>query len=185
MNTDKTEQNTRARSAVSDMIFTAMFAALIAVCSLISIPVGTVPVTLQTFAVCLAAAMLGFRRGTLSVLVYILLGAVGLPVFSGMKGGAGVLAGPTGGYIIGFILTAVTVGIAADRWGRRVFPLAVSMVIGVLLCYAVGTAWFVTVTGTDFVGALSLCVVPFLLPDALKIALAVLLANRLDKAVRL
>ena len=185
MNENKTEQNTRSRSAVLDMIFTAMFAALIAVCSLISIPVGTVPVTLQTFAVCLAAAMLGFKRGTLSVLVYILLGAVGVPVFAGMKGGIGVLAGPTGGYIIGFILTAVTVGIAADRWGRRVLPLAVSMIIGVLLCYVVGTVWFVIVTGTDLIGALTLCVAPFLLPDALKIALAVLLANRLDKAVRL
>lgn len=185
MNDNNTGRKSRPRSAVTDMIFTAMFAALIAVCSLISIPVGTVPVTLQTFAVCLAAAMLGFKRGTLSVLVYILLGAVGLPIFAGMKGGAGVLAGPTGGYIIGFILTALTVGIAADRWGRRVLPLALSMVIGVLLCYAAGTIWFTVVTGTDFIGALTLCVVPFLLPDALKIALAVLLANRLDKAVRL
>ena len=185
MGTNDRSKNSRAHNAVLDMVFTAMFAALIAVCSLISIPVGTVPVTLQTFAVCLAAAMLGFKRGTLSVLVYILLGAVGLPVFAGIKGGIGVLSGPTGGYIIGFILTAVTVGIAADRWGRRVLPMAVAMVIGVLLCYAVGTVWFVIVTGTDIVGALTLCVVPFLLPDALKIALAVLLANRLDKAVRL
>ena len=174
-----------AKTAVFDLVMTAMFSALIAVCSIISIPVGTVPVTLQTFAVCLAAAMLGFKRGTLSVLVYILLGAVGAPVFAGMKGGVGVLAGPTGGYIIGFILTAVTVGMAADRWGRRILPMALSMVTGVLLCYAVGTVWFVIVTGTDLFGALTLCVVPFLLPDALKIVLAVLLANRLDKAVRL
>lgn len=167
------------------MVMTAMFAALIAVCSIISIPVGTVPVTLQTFAVCLAAAMLGWKRGTLSVLVYILLGAVGAPVFAGMKGGVGVLAGPTGGYILGFLLTALTVGYAADWWGRRFLPLIVSMSVGVILCYTVGTVWFTVVTATSVGESLLLCVVPFILPDAVKLALAALLANRLDKAVRL
>lgn len=167
------------------MVFVAMFAALTAVCSVISIPVGQVPVTLQTFAVCLSAAMLGWKRGMLSVLIYILLGAVGLPVFAGLKGGFGVLAGPTGGYIVGFLLTALIIGVAAERWDRKALPLTAAMIIGVLVCYAVGTVWFMLVTHMHVGESLLLCVAPFLLPDAVKIAAAVLLSNRLTKVVRL
>lgn len=166
------------------MVFVAMFAALTAVCSIISIPIGEVPVTLQTFAVCLSAALLGWKRGTLSVLIYILLGAVGVPVFAGMKGGVGVLAGPTGGYIIGFLLTAFIIGFAAQRWERKALPLTLAMILGVLLCCTVGTIWFMVITKMHLGESLLLCVVPFLLPDAVKIAAAVLLSNRLTKAVR-
>lgn len=177
--------NNKPRTAVKDMVFTAMFAALIAVCSIISIPIGEVPVTLQTFAVCLTAAMLGWKRGTLAVFIYILLGAIGVPVFAGMSGGIGILAGPTGGYIIGFILTSLIVGFAADRWARKALSLAITMVAGVLACYVTGTIWFMVVTGMGLVESLMLCVVPFLLFDAAKIALAVLLSNRLSKVVNL
>ena len=178
-------ENNKPRTAVKDMVFTAMFAALIAVCSIISIPIGEVPVTLQTFAICLTAAMLGWKRGTLAVFIYILLGAIGVPVFAGMSGGIGILAGPTGGYIIGFILTSLIVGFAADRRGRKALPLAIAMVAGVLACYVTGTIWFMVVTGMGLVESLMLCVVPFLLFDAAKIALAVLLSNRLSKVVNL
>lgn len=181
----KSHDNNKPRTAVKDMVFTAMFAALIAVCSIISIPIGEVPVTLQTFAVCLTAAMLGWKRGTLAVFIYILLGAIGVPVFAGMSGGIGILAGPTGGYIIGFILTSLIVGFAADRWARKALPLAIAMVAGVLACYVTGTIWFMVVTGMGLVESLMLCVVPFLLFDAAKIALAVLLSNRLSKVVNL
>lgn len=177
--------NNKPRTAVKDMVFTAMFAALIAVCSIISIPIGEVPVTLQTFAICLTAAMLGWKRGTLAVFIYILLGAIGVPVFAGMSGGIGILAGPTGGYIIGFILTSLIVGFAADPWARKALPLAIAMVAGVLACYVTGTIWFMVVTGMGLVESLMLCVVPFLLFDAAKIALAVLLSNRLSKVVNL
>lgn len=180
-----THEEKRSRFAVKELVFTAMFAALIAVCSILSVPVGEVPVTLQTFAVCLSAAMLGHKRGTLSVLIYILLGAVGVPVFAGMKGGVGVLAGPTGGYIAGFLLTAFIVGIAAGKWRRRALPLTLSMVIGVLACYAVGTAWFMLITKMNVGESLALCVLPFLIPDAVKIAAAVVLSNRLSKVVKL
>lgn len=175
----------KSRFSVKDMVFTAMFAALIAVCSLLSIPVGEVPVTLQTFAVCLSAAMLGWKRGTLSVLIYILLGAVGIPIFAGMKGGFGVLAGPTGGYIVGFLLTALIIGVTADKSGRRALPLTLSMILGVLACYAVGTVWFMVVTKMHIGESLMLCVVPFLIPDAVKLAAAVLLTDRLMKVVKL
>ena len=175
----------RSRTAVKDLVLTAMFSALIAVCSIISIPVGQVPVTLQTFAVSFAAAMLGWKRGTLSVLVYILLGAVGLPVFAGLKGGVGVLAGPTGGYIVGFILTAFVIGYIAEKSERKALPLSAAMIAGVLLCYAVGTVWFMVVTHTGLAASLMLCVVPFLLFDAVKIAAAVLLSNRLTKIINI
>ena len=177
-------QSQKSRTAVKDLVFTAMFAAIIAVCSILSVPIGTVPVTLQTFAVCLSAAVLGWKRGTLSVLIYILLGVAGVPVFAGMKGGIGVLAGPTGGYIIGFLLTAFIIGLAAEKTSRRALPLILSMAGGVLLCYAVGTVWFMTVTGRGIAEALMLCVVPFLLFDAAKIALAALLSNRLSRFIK-
>lgn len=179
------KQNRRSHSAVLDMVFTAVFAAVIAVCSILSIPVGEVPVTLQTFAVCLTAALLGWKRGTLAVLVYVLLGAVGLPVFAGMSGGVGILAGPTGGYILGFIPAALIIGLAADRFDRRAVPLIFAMVAGVLVCYAVGTVWFMVVTHMGLVESLMMCVVPFLIPDAVKIAVAMILSNRLSKVVRL
>ena len=185
MSAQTQDKNNKTRSAVLDLVLTAVFAAIIAVCSIISIPVGEVPVTLQTFAVCLAAAMLGFRRGTLSVLIYVLLGAVGVPVFAGMTGGIGILSGPTGGYIIGFIPAAVIIGLAADRFQRKALPLAIAMVIGVLVCYAVGTVWFMVVMKWGIVETLMVCVVPFLIPDAVKIAVAVLLSNRLSKAIKL
>lgn len=179
------KQKNSSKNAVKDLVFTAMFAALIAVCSILSIPIGEVPITLQTFAVCLAAAMLGWKRGTLSVLIYVLLGAVGVPVFAGMTGGVGILAGPTGGYIIGFIPAAIIIGLAADKWERKALPLIVAMVLGVLVCYLIGTIWFMVVTGMGIGESLMLCVVPFLIPDGVKIALAMILSNRLSKVVKL
>lgn len=179
------KQKKSSKNAVKDLVFTAMFAALIAVCSILSIPIGEVPITLQTFAVCLAAAMLGWKRGTLSVLIYVLLGAVGVPVFAGMTGGVGILAGPTGGYIIGFIPAAIIIGFAADKWERKALPLIVAMVLGVLVCYLIGTIWFMVVTGMGIGESLMLCVVPFLIPDGVKIALAMILSNRLSKVVKL
>ena len=185
MSAKTNDKNNKKRSVILDMVFTAMFTAIIAVCSIISIPVGEVPITLQTFAVCIAAALLGKKRGTLSVLIYILLGAVGVPVFGGMAGGIGVLAGPTGGYIIGFLPAAVIIGFAAERYERRALPLLISMIVGVLVCYAFGSVWFMVVMKWGIVETLAACVLPFIIPDAIKIALAVLLANRLGKAVKL
>jgi biotin transport system substrate-specific component len=170
-----------------DIAMIAMSVALIAVCSWISIPM-TVPFTMQTFAVCLVTALLGLRRGMWAVLCYILLGAVGAPVFSGFKGGISVLLGPTGGYILGFLFTALIVGLAVQKFGRSVPGLVCAMAAGILVCYAFGTAWFMYVyarkTGPISLGtALAWCVLPYLLPDAAKIALAVVLVRRLSPLV--
>lgn len=168
-----------------DLAYSALGSALITVCSWISIPTE-IPFTLQTFAVCLISALLGAKLGTISVIVYILLGTVGIPVFSGFRSGLGTLLGTTGGYIIGFIFTALIVGFIAERFGRKILPLAVSMAAGILVCYAFGTVWFIQVYAKTsgaigIMTALSWCVFPYLLPDGAKIAVAVPLAIRLHK----
>lgn len=169
--------------SVSDYTYIALSAALIAICSWLSIPTS-IPFTLQTFAVCLISALLGTKRGTLAVCVYILLGAVGVPVFSGFRGGIGVLLGTTGGYIVGFIFTAIAVGLWLKRFGDGLISLALSMITGIALCYAFGTAWFMFVyaRASGSIGlmtALGWCVFPYLVPDGLKILLAVILCRRL------
>ena len=149
-----------------DLAIMAMGIALITVCSWISVPL-TVPFTLQTFAVCLIAALFGPRRGLGAVGCYILLGAV-----------------VTGGYIVGFLFTALVVGLAAERRGRKLKVLIPAMIVGILLCYAFGTAWFVLVytknSGAIGVGtALAWCVLPYIPADAAKLLLASFLAVRL------
>lgn len=172
-----------------DLAFGAVCAALMAVCSWISIP-AAVPFTLQTFAVFCTLGLLGGKRGTAAILVYLLLGALGVPVFAGFSGGIGILFGTTGGYLLGFILMGLVywVGerLSRDSRGVRI----VSMLLGLLLCYAFGTAWFILVytrqSGAIALGtALAWCVVPFLLPDLVKLALALLLSDRLRRALHL
>lgn len=166
-----------------DLAYCGLFAVLIAVCSWISIPT-TMPFTMQTFAVFLAVGLLGGKQGTLAVLVYILLGAAGLPVFSGFRGGLGALLGTTGGYILGFLGSALVYWLGTRLLGKSLPARAVSMVLGLLVCYAFGTAWFMAVYA-DTVGAVGLaaalgwCVVPFLIPDLVKIALALGLTHKL------
>lgn len=173
---------------VKDMAYIGLMAAVIAVCSMITIP-GTVPFTLQTFAVFASLGLLGGKRGTLSVIVYILLGAVGLPVFAGFKGGLGVLFGMTGGYIIGFVASGLIYCAFTALWGNKLPVTVGAMLTGLIACYAIGTAWFMVVySGTkgsiDLMGALGMCVFPFVIPDLVKTALAVvfdrLLLRRID-----
>ncbi len=157
----------------------ALFAALTAVFSQIAIPTPwMVPVNLATCSVFLAGAVLGARWGTLSQLVYLALGACGLPVFSGFRGGVQALLGPTGGYLIGYVLAALTVGLLAQHFRFR-GGLILSMACGLLLCYALGTAWFMFSTASPLPRALTLCVLPFLPGDACKILLSAWLAKRL------
>ena len=172
-----------ARISIREIAYTALGVALLIICSWLSVPL-TVPFTMQTFAVCLVAALFGLKIGLLAVAVYLLLGIAGVPVFAGFEGGLGYLLGATGGYLVGFLLTALVVGIAADKRGRGKKVLISAMVIGVLLCYALGTAWFVLVyTRTSgpvgVATALVWCVLPYVIPDIVKIVMAALLTNRL------
>lgn len=169
---------------VKEIALIALFVALIAVCAWISVPTG-IPFTLQTFAVFTTVGILGLKDGLTAVIVYCLLGAVGVPVFAGIRGGLGVLLGSTGGYIIGFVFTALAVGIITSKFGRKIPVLAVSMVIGLILCYAFGTAWFIVVY-TKSKGAISIatalakCVIPYIIPDLIKIAVAIAVIKAIE-----
>lgn len=173
------------KSNVSDVVIIGFFVAVIAVCSQLVIPFGQIPFTLQTVGVFLSASLLGARRATCSVFVYILLGAVGLPVFSAFSGGLGFLLGPTGGYIIGFLFTAFIVGFITEKLGKTAWSLAMSMVIGILLCYAFGTLWFCIIMKKDILYGLLCCVVPYIIPDIVKIIASIFMTQRLDKFVKL
>ena len=184
----KEENKSVKRVKTIDMIYVALGAAILAVCAWISIPVGEIPITLQTMAICLIAGLFKTKRGILSTVIYILLGAIGVPVFAGFKSGLGVLAGPTGGYIIGFIFTALIVGLFSEKFGGKIWALAVSMVLGIAVCYAFGSAWFYiymqSKTAVTLSYILGLCVVPYIVPDIVKIAVACILVNRLKKFVK-
>ena len=192
MNTNKDEKvKTVASNRLNtgDLALVALFAAVMAVCSWITVP-AAVPFTLQTMGVFLAVGLLGGKRGTISVLVYLFLGAIGLPVFSGFAGGLGYMMGATGGYIIGFLFSALIMWFMEKVFGRDMKILILSMVLGLILCYAFGTAWFMTVySGSngpiDLATALGWCVFPFIIPDAIKIAVACLLIRRLKPAIHI
>lgn len=175
------------KHTVRSVSYVGLSAALIAVCTWIAIPLpSNISFTMQTFAVCVIAGLLGWRQSLAAVAVYLLLGIVGLPVFSGFRSGAGVLLGATGGYLIGFLFMAPCIGFLTERFGKSVPSLSLSMLAGEVLLYLFGTIWFVTVytEGVGFSGALMMCVVPYLLPDAVKIALAIILVRRLNPYVK-
>ena len=156
-----------------DMAYISISAALIALCAWLSVP-AAIPFTMQTFAVFAAAGTLGARRGAAALGLYILLGALGLPVFSGA----------TGGYIVGFLPAAAIAGLGAERLGRGLPALILSMCAGLLVCYALGTAWYVAVYARagevkSVSAVLAACVVPFIPADAAKIFLAATLSRRL------
>ncbi len=149
-----------------------------------------VPFTLQTFGVFLVLSLLGWRRGTLAVLVYILLGAIGIPVFSGFSGGPGILLGNTGGYIVGFLAMGGVYGLTLRLLGKSLRSEILGLVLGLLVCYALGTVWFMVVyarsKGAVEVGTvLSWCVIPFIIPDLIKLSLALLLSRRIGPSLKL
>lgn len=188
---DRTAGNIRrpqtSASRTRDLAFIALGAVVIAICSWISIPT-VVPFTMQTFAVFFVLSLLGGKRGTISIVIYILLGVVGIPVFSGFKGGIGALLGTTGGYIVGFIIMGLIYWLFECFFGKKMPVVILSMVIGLFALYAFGTAWFMIVyagqSGTIGLGtALGWCVIPFIIPDLGKMALAALISSRVRKYI--
>ncbi len=185
-----TAQATKAREnmKVLDLVYIAIGAALIAICSWISIPTA-VPFTLQTFAVFFVLLLLGGERGTIATLVYVLLGAVGVPVFAGFSGGVGVLFGNTGGYIIGFLCLGLIYIVFTRFFKKSLIVKLVALVLGLAVCYAFGTAWFMHVymRTSGEVGLLTVlgwCVFPFIIPDLIKMGLAVVIAKRIEPVIK-
>lgn len=171
---------------VKNMALCGLFAALLSLCAWIAVPAGDILITLQTFGVFLALGLLGGRRGCMAILVYLLLGAVGAPVFSGFRGGLGALLGTSGGYIFGFMLTGLLYWLITALKDTSATRLA-AMSLGLLLCYACGSYWYMTrFLGSSAVtlGAVLLkCVVPYVLPDCIKLGLAWFLSQRLRRFV--
>jgi biotin transport system substrate-specific component len=190
-------------------ILCAFFAALTAVFSQVSVPLPftPVPISLASLAVLICGGVLGAKRGALAMVVYVLLGAVGLPVFANFSGGAGVIAGPTGGYIIGYIFAAAVMGLFSGKedevsggatqgpqgqsaktgfagTGKGILRTIAKGVPAMIVLYAFGTAWFVISTGTGVAASLLLCVVPFIPGDILKIIAAAAVCEALKNPLR-
>ncbi len=178
---------TSARLRVLDMAYIALFAVLMAVCAWVTVPM-TVPFTMQTFAVFAALAALGGRRGLYAVAVYLLMGLVGLPVFSGFQS-TGALLGPTGGYLVGFLAAALVYWVVTAQLGESLPAVIFGCLLVMAAYYVFGTVWFMIVYArtTGPVGlsaALGWCVIPFLVPDLVKLGLAVTLAGRVKKYLK-
>ncbi|WP_029233160.1 biotin transporter BioY [Butyrivibrio sp. VCB2006] len=186
MNKSIAQTNTSRKTL--DLTYIALGAVLIAICSWISIP-ATVPFTLQTFAVAFVLLALGGKRGTISIVIYILLGAIGIPVFAQFSSGFGVLLGTTGGYIIGFILMGLVYWAFTQFISRKLWMQVLASVLGLAACYAFGTFWFMEVYSRNsgaigLSAALAWCVIPFIIPDLIKLILAVVIATRVSFVIK-
>ncbi len=158
-----------------------MLVAMLCVCGWLAVPIGDVALTMQTFGVFLTLYLLGGKRGTVTVCVYLILGAVGLPVFSGFRGGIGILLGATGGYLVGFLVTGLIYWAVTALCGQR--GIAVGMILGLLGCYAFGSGWYLLIyaDANALIAVIMKCVLPFVIPDFIKLYLACSLGKRLRR----
>lgn len=163
-----------------NIILSGLFTAVTGVCAWINIPLffTPIPINLALIGPMTAGLMLGSRHGALSQIIYILLGTVGLPIFAGFTGGIGVLAGPTGGFIVGYVFCAFICGLPYKK--KFLLPL-----LGLLACHILGLLWFVFSTGNSFVSALVICVIPFLPGDILKIILSLFMHRKLALTIQI
>lgn len=168
------------------MVLIALMTAVTCVLGPLSIPLpfSPVPISLTNFAIFLAIFVLGMKSGTISFIIYLLLGAVGVPVFSSFRGGFQVLAGPTGGYLIGFIFLALIMGFALDHFDRKLVPTIIGMIIGMSVCYAFGTVWLAKLLSLSFKEGLMMGVIPYLPGDAAKIIIAAIVGPKLYGATQ-
>ncbi len=183
--TGNLQTGAQRRKKTYDMAYIGLFVGLMAICSWISIPTA-IPFTMQTFAIFLAVMILGGKRGTLAIVVYLLLGLVGVPVFAGFSAGPGVLFGTTGGYLIGFVFSGLLMWLMERIADRKVWVQMLSMLLGMVTYYIIGTIWFMVVYGNtngpvSLLTALGWCVFPFVIPDLVKAALALGFGNALRK----
>ena len=168
------------------MVLIALMTAVTCILGPLSIPLpfSPVPISLTNFAIFLAIFVLGMKNGTISFIIYLLLGAVGVPVFSSFRGGLQVLAGPTGGYLIGFIFLALIMGFALDHFDRKLVPTIIGMIIGMVVCYAFGTVWLAKLLSLSFKEGLMMGVIPYLPGDAAKIIIAAIVGPKLYGATQ-
>ena len=175
----------KTESKTGSMVLTALMAAIICVAGPIAIPipVSPVPISLVNLVIYFSCYLLGMKRGMISVILYLLIGFIGVPVFAGFTAGPGKLLGPTGGYLIGFIFIALICGFVFDHSNGRWMDLA-GMVLGTAVCYLFGTAWLAYQGGLGFSAALAAGVIPFIPGDLAKIAIALVLAPEIARRLR-
>lgn len=180
----KSSRKTSQINKTRDIVYIGIFTAFIAICAWITIP-STVPFTLQTLGIFTTIGFLGGRKGSIVVFIYILLGLIGIPVFSGFTGGLSAIFGPSGGYILGFLFLALSMWLIEYLFGNHPITLTISMIIGLLVCYTFGTLWFM-IAYTQSLGTIELstvlgwCVIPFIIPDLVKIFISLFLINRIN-----
>lgn len=166
------------------IILCGLFAALISILAQISIPLPftTVPFTLQIFGIAITGLILGSKCGFISTLIYLILGAIGIPVFANFAGGISVLFGPTGGFLLGYPLMAFIIGYAKEKFNSN-FITSISMILGLAIVYTLGTIMFSFITGNTILQSLIYCVVPFIAVDILKLILAYIIGETVCKRV--
>lgn len=169
--------------SIKDMAIIAIFTAILCVLAPLSLPIGPVPISLTTLVIYFMLYILGAWKGTVSVLLYILIGLVGLPVFSGYSSGPAKLFGPTGGYIVGFIPLAIIAGLFISKYLNKWYLCFAGMILGTIVCYALGTIWLAYEMKLAMKAALMTGVVPFIPVDLIKMVLAMILAPLLRKAL--
>lgn len=176
----------KTSESVKNIALIGLMTAVICIIGPISVtlPFTPVPISLQIFAIYITAYALGFSRSIVSTGIYLLLGAVGLPVFSGYQGGFSRLVGPTGGYLVGYIFIALIVGGVISKFPKKIWLHGLAMVIAVTICYMFGTVWFTIQANVDFKSALYMCVIPFILGDVIKIALALVVGPAIYHALK-
>lgn len=175
---------TSKKSQIRKMAEVAIFTAFMCIISPIAVPLGPVPITLGTFAINLAAYVLGFKKATLSCFLYLLIGVIGLPVFSGFSGGIAKVLGPTGGYLIGYLAICLVGGYLIEKTNRKAGSAILALLCGAALNYLFGTLWLAWQGGMGFMSALLVAVVPFIIGDIIKIIAAVLVGHVIHKRLQ-
>lgn len=176
---------TELKNTTKNITLCALFAALTAILSQISIPLPftPVPINLATVSVFMAGGLLGAKEGAISQAVYVIIGIIGVPVFANLTAGLGIAIGPTGGYIAGYIVATIIVGIISKKLGDSIYSYIVAMSVGIIGCYFIGTAWFMYLSKNGLVESLTMCVIPFLIGDIFKIILSAILTKKLKKYI--
>ena len=170
--------------STKDMVFTALFAAIFCILAPFSIPIGEVPVSVTNFLIYITIYAIGWKKATVSYIIYLLLGFVGLPVFAGFTGGISKLVSPTGGYLVGFIFTSVISGLIIEKFNYKRIPNIIGMIVGLAITYIFGTAWLAFGMGRTFMEALAIGVLPFLIFDFGKIIIVAIIGPELQKLIK-
>lgn len=166
-----------------DLTVTALFSAVICILSAITIPIGTVPISLSLFAIMLAAISLGVKKGVLATLIYILIGSLGIPVFAGFTGGVHMLFGPRGGFILSYVFVALIISFASEKTNKKL-TLFIFSLLSLAVCYLFGSIQYAFISKVSFYNSLSVCVYPFVLFDIFKAVLAVNIGSKLMKIIK-